>query len=296
MHAAVTGCTADFTTGTVALLRGLQRQHPAVRRVCFTLPNMVPAVQGALGGLAEVLAIPRTLRHAPADPRILASWSRVFIATIAAEMVAWFDSDVIIADDASAWWQVPPGQVNAVADAAYRIRHMVPDGMEAWYFHRFNLAPDGRGFNAGVFALRPADWPDLPERFEALLAEQDASAQPFAFDQGLLNGLFQPQVNWLPREYNAHCLAECGVPPSVRVIHYTGSPKPWDARYDRATLAYEHWLRHGEGVTDERVLNEVRRARRRAVPGRVVRRGVRKLFHLLGRRPAMGVGAKPTPS
>ena len=46
----------------------------------------------------------------------------------------------------------------------------------------------------------------------------------FAFDQGILNGLLNARANWLPPEFNAHCLAECGVPRDVRAIHYTGSP------------------------------------------------------------------------
>ncbi|CAN5394564.1 hypothetical protein BH11PLA2_BH11PLA2_50560 [soil metagenome] len=293
MNAAVTGCTADFTTGTVALLKGLARHHPDVARYCFAIPEQVTAVQTALGSLAIVQPIPRLLNNAPKDAKIRVSWSRVFIPTIPADTVAWFDSDVIVCGDAAAWWQVPPGKVNVVPDAAYRIRHMIPHGLENWYFQRFKLDPDAPGFNAGVFALRPADWPDLAERFESLLAEHDSTRQPFAFDQGLLNGLFQAHANWLPREYNAHCLAECGVPRDVRVIHYTGSPKPWAPGFDHATDAYEQWLLHGESVTDPATLAKVKWQRRLSQPRRLLHRGMRKLLHVLGRRPDMGVGRKP---
>ena len=289
----MTGCTADFTTGTIALLKGVTRHHPDVARYCFTIPEQVTAVQTALGSLATVKPIPRLLNNAPMDAKIRVSWSRVFIPTIDADAVTWFDSDVILCRDAAAWWQVPPGKVNVVQDAAYRIKHMVPQGLEEWYFNTFPLKPEAPGFNAGVFALRPADRPDLAERFEALLAEHDIARQPFAFDQGLLNGLFHPQANWLPREYNAHCLAECGVPAGVRVIHYTGNPKPWAAGYDHATRAYEQWLIHGEGVTDPAILSKLRWQRRLAQPRRFLNRGMRKLLHVLGRRPEMGVGKKP---
>lgn len=290
--AAVTGCTADFTIGTAALLRTLQKHHPEVRRVVFTLPEQVASVTGSLGNIAEVLPIPRVLKNAPSDPKILASWARVFIPTIDADAVAWFDSDVILCRPASEWWQVPTGKVNAVHDRAYRVKHMVPHGMEAWYFGRFNLDPEARGFNAGIFALRPADHQNLAERFEALLAEQDATKQPFAFDQGLLNGLMLNDANILPPEFNAHCLAECGVPRGVRAIHYTGSPKPWATGYDRATEGYRYWLEAGDA--DPAQLNAVKRSILLAKPKRFAKRAIRKIATTLKLTTTeMGVGKRP---
>jgi hypothetical protein len=295
MPAAVTGCTADFTTGTVALLQGLKRYHPAVDRIVFAVPDQVSAVQTSLGALATVQPIPRVLANSPAEAKVRVSWSRVFISAIDTDAVAWFDSDVILCGAAPAWWDVPAGRVNVVADAAYRVRHMVPTGLEDWYFKRFPLDPDAHGFNAGIFSLRPADWPDLAARFEALLGELDPATQPFAMDQGLLNGLFQPNVNWLPREYNAHCLGECGVPRGVRVVHFTGSPKPWAAGYDTAGEGYVLWRRHGACDIDAAELTRLRWQRRLRQPSRLAWRGLRKLMHILGQRPAMGVGQKPGP-
>jgi hypothetical protein len=293
MPAAVTACTIDFTTGTLALLRSLARHAPNVERYCFALPDQAEELAAVLGSLATVRPIPRRLANAPADPKVIVSWSRVFIPTIAADAVAWLDSDVLLTADARAWWEVPAGQVNAVADAAYRIRQMVPEGFESWYFQQFRLDPDAPGFNAGIVALRPAEWPDLAERFESCLSVHAAKSIPFAFDQGLLNGIFQPRVNWLPREYNAHCLAECGVPNNVRAIHYTGSPKPWNHGYDQASAGYVAWLRHGVDQPDEAAIARAERARRLAVPRRMLGRVVRKCRHLLGHRDSVGVGRKP---
>jgi hypothetical protein len=252
------------------------------------------AVQALLGDLAEVKPIPRRLQNAPNDVKVLVSWSRVFLPAIAADAVAWFDSDVIICRPAPQWWQVPPGRVNVVADRAYRIKHMVPHGMESWYFNRFKLDPESRGFNAGVFALRPGEHADLAERFEALLAEQDAAHQPFAFDQGLLNGLLLDRANWLPPEFNAHCLAECGVPRDVRVIHFTGAPKPWAAGYDRASDGYYYWLRHGESVESPRRLAAVKLRTLAARPRRFAYKALRKSFQALGLwHDERGVGRRP---
>lgn len=291
---AVTGCTADFTIGTRALLSGLARHHPDVQRICFAPPRQVQAVQADLGTLAEVRAIPRRLKHAPDEEKILVSWSRVFIPTIEADAVAWFDSDVIVCRPAPEWWQIAPGRVHAVADRAYRIRHMVPLGMEAWYFNRFHLRPDLPGFNAGVFALRPADHPNLAEQFEELLAEQDPNVQPFAFDQGLLNGLLRERADLLPPEFNAHCLAECGVPRNVRVIHYTGSPKPWSPEFSRWANGYCEWLRHGAGESNEAVLAAARARNLAMKPIATARKAVRKAAGMLGFwREEKGVGRRP---
>jgi lipopolysaccharide biosynthesis glycosyltransferase len=164
--------------------------------------------------------------------------------------------------------------------------------MEAWYFGKFGLDPEARGFNAGIFALRPADHRDLAERFESLLAEQDAMKQPFAFDQGLLNGLLLNGANILPAEFNAHCLGECGVPKGVRAIHYTGSPKPWANGYDRATEGYLHWLEaNGASATE---LAAVKRGVLLAKPGRFAKRAVRKIATMLKLTDTeMGVGRRP---
>ncbi len=291
-RAAITGCTADFTTGAVALLRTLRKHHPDIARICFSPLEQVSDVQAVLGELAEVRAIPRRLANSPDDPKVLVSWSRVFIPTVAADAVAWFDSDVILCGPSSEWWDVPAGKVNVVADRAYRIRHMVPHGMEAWYFDRFKLDAETRGFNAGIFALRPQDHQDLAERFEGVLAEQDATRQPFAFDQGILNGLLHAKAHLLPLEFNAHCLAECGVPKDVRAIHYTGSPKPWNDGYDRASEGYYHWLLNTDADASE--LQATRRRMLLARPRRFAGKVVRKLKALCGVREEMGVGKKPT--
>jgi hypothetical protein len=291
--AAVTGCTADFTVGSCALLHGLKKHHPDVERLCYSPADQVAAVQSLLGDRATVMAIPRTLANAPDDPKILASWSRVFLPTLDYDAVAWFDSDVILGRPAPEWWQVPPGKINVVADRAYRIRHMVPHGMEDWYFGRFKLDPNARGFNAGVFAIRPGDHTGLAERFEELLGELDVRKQPFAMDQGLLNGLLNDKANWLPPEFNAHCIAECGVPRDVRVIHYTGNPKPWAKDYDRSSDGYYYWLRDGEGVEESR-LRMVKLRSLAAKPRRLAYKVMRKAFSTVGLwNNELGVGRKP---
>lgn len=292
--AAVTGCTADFTIGTAALLRTLRRHHPEVQPICFTPNDQVNAVQSLLGDLAQVRKIPRRLANAPDDPKIQVSWSRVFLPAIDADCVAWFDSDVILCRPAPEWWAVPPGKVNVVADRAYRIRHMVPKGFDDWYFRRFPLNPESPGFNAGIMALRPSDHPDLSEKFEQAISDHDVSQLPFAFDQGILNGLLHQHLNFLPSKFNAHCLAECGVPHDVRAIHYTGSPKPWSAGYDRNSEGYYHWIKNGADNVSRARLLCVRLRTTAAAPRRFLYKAVRKVLTLLGLwHHEIGIGSRP---
>ena len=241
--ACVTGCDLQFLVGTRAMLTTARHFHPEVTRYCFTHLDQVQEIQAALGGLANVLAIPRSLTGVPTE--WMPSYSRLFIPEIIREdVVAWVDSDAIFVGRADHLWDVVPDTVNVTADLYNHISGMVR--AEGWSryvaaFPQFN--PEDRGFNAGVYALRPTDWPNLAQDFEIALANLSFDPVPFYADQLVLNGIFRAEARYMSNQYNAHAFLEpsIGLPHDVRIIHYASSPKPWQTSYPKMTWPFYYW-------------------------------------------------------
>lgn len=242
-RAAVTGCDANFVQGAATLLRDVRRFHPEVRRYCITPAGDAEAVQAQLGDLAEVFPAPRAITVIPEamQPALL----KLFTPLVDADVAVWIDCDMILCRPAEELWQVRPGEVVAVQDTAYKILYMVEPELRELYTRQFPRIVDGRGFNGGLFSLRCAEWRDLPERYENAFRAGGYPFHPKIWDQPFLNGLFQPNVRYLPRAFNAHHVFDYSIPPDVRLVHFTNVPKPWQPGYPRHEPAYYYWLRYG---------------------------------------------------
>ena len=240
--ALVTSCDVRFLDGAEALLRSVARFHPDVVRYCFVPARERGDIEARLDTLATVLPPPRAIKGVPAENQI--NVGRLFAVHPAEEVSAYMDADVLMCRPAPELWELEKGKVNAVPDAATRVSDAVaPQDRETFERH-FPGAAGKKGFNAGVFALAPREWRDLPERFEASLAA-GAYTYSYILDQPLLNALIQPNVNWLPFEFNAHCLFDNPIPRNVRIVHFTSSPKPWMRAFRAHDPAYAYWLRYG---------------------------------------------------
>jgi hypothetical protein len=242
-HAAVTGCDAKFVLGAATLLRDVKKFHPDVLRVCITPAADAAAVQEQLGDLATVMPAPRDIRVVPAamQPALL----KLFTPLVDADVAVWIDCDMILCRPAPELWTVAPGEVVAVQDSAYKIIYMVEPALREQYTRQFPTIIDGRGFNGGLFALRCDEWKDLPERYENAFISGGYTEHPKIWDQPFLNGLFQPNVRYLPRAFNAHHVFDYRIPRDVRLVHFTNVPKPWQPGYPKHEPAYWYWLRYG---------------------------------------------------
>lgn len=92
----------------------------------------------------------------------------------------------------------------AVLDAADDVSCMVVGELMPLYEKQFPGVFRKPGFNGGLFAVRTAEWRDLPERYEAAFDAGGYPYHPKIWDLPLLNGLMQPRVRFLPRAFNAN--------------------------------------------------------------------------------------------
>ncbi len=243
-NAVVTGCDAGFVDGAAIILRDFQEYHPDVARFCITPAKDASEVGRKLGGLATIFPAPRPIRIV--DEKMQPALLKLFTPLVDADIAVWVDCDMVLCRPAPELWQVQPGEVIAVMDTAYKMRFMVEPELFPLYEKQFPSIVDGRGFNGGLFAVRTAEWRDLPERYENAFEAGGYPFHPKIWDQPFLNGLMQPNVRYLPRAFNAHHVFDYSIPSDVRIVHFTNVPKPWMAAYPKHEPAYYYWLRYGQ--------------------------------------------------
>jgi len=274
-----TGCNARYLPGATATVRSVRRFHPDVDVYCFVPPELVGQAEAALGEAARVICPPRPVDGVSAGSQV--KFARLFMAERAEyDVVLWLDSDTVVCRPIDELFAVSPGRVRAVGcHPTNRVPHVLPAGCRAGYCATFPALTDVPGFNSGVLALRPADWPTLVADMERLLGRLGFDRTlPFG-DQALLNGLFQGRSDLLPFEFNWTEMFDA--PPAdglVRVVHFCSNPKPWEPGYPRHEPGYWFWLKYGLGETDPAVLRAVRRRIRMQSPRRLLGRLIRKVW------------------
>lgn len=242
-----TGCNLPYLEGAIPLLRRVEALHPEVERYCIVPPEETSAIRDRLGGLARVMPAPRAIAGIP--DRMQVAVAKLFITAIDADVVAWVDCDAVLCRPAPEIWKVEPGTVTAVRDTSYCILNNVPPDLKEAFVRRHPEASGQKGMNAGLFALRPTDWPGLSEWYERELAESDYPRYDRIMDQPLLNALWLGKIRWLPHSFNSHNIYDYAIPSDVRIVHFTGHLKPWALNYPKHEPAYDYWLRYGLGET-----------------------------------------------
>jgi lipopolysaccharide biosynthesis glycosyltransferase len=268
--ALVTACDAGYLIGAETLLKTVRKHHPEVKRYCIVPPADVGLAEQRLtgAGLAEVLPLPRRIRGVP--DRLQIAVAKLFTPMVREEVAAWIDCDAVMCRPAPEIWQVPEGRVNAVQDTAYEILNMVEPALRDSFSREFPDAIHRRGLNGGFFALRPAEWKNLPEQYELALERGRYEPYPTIFDQPLLSALMLDKVDFLPFAFNAHHLYDYRIPRDARVVHFTNNPKPWMANYPKHEPAYYYWIKYG--------LEETRSLRLLSAKARIVLRTPQRLL------------------
>ncbi len=276
--AVFTGCNEAYLPGAVATVRSLRRHHPDVDAYCIVPPALVAQADETFQGAARAVSVPRAL--AGVHDRMQMNFARLFAAEFGEyEVVVWLDSDTVVCRSIAEFLAVTPGRVNVVdCYPSNRVHNVLPMACRPVFATAFPTLTGVPGFNSGVMAFRPADWPDLVGDMERLIARVGFDAvHPFC-DQALLNGLFLGKTDVFPFEYNWTEMFDS--PPAeggVRIAHYCSRPKPWEPGYPQHEPGYWFWVKHGLGETDSARLRAVRRRILLHTPRRRLGQLVRRL-------------------
>ena len=242
-RALVTSCNKLFAPGAEALLRSAARFHPDIARYCYVPQDELDELRERLGSLAHVEACPEVIQGIPKEN--MTNVGRLFVTVPDVDVAAYIDADALICAPCERLWEVAPGRVNAVADSAICVANNLSDANRQFFVERYPQVALHKGVNAGVFALRKKDWPDLAASFERMMIEGGYRYDTI-LDQPILNVVFAGRIDLLPFEYNAHGLWDNSMPRGVKIVHYTGRCKPWMKGFPRHEPAYWCWLKYGQ--------------------------------------------------
>ena len=241
-RALVTSCNSAFAPGAEALLRSAARFMPDVARYCYVPQDELDGLRERLGHLARVEACPEVIHGIPKEN--MANVGRLFVTVPDVDVAAYIDADALICAPCERLWEVAPGRVNAVSDSAICVANNLSDANRGYFVDKYPQVALHKGINAGVFALRKKDWPDLSSLFAQMMVSGGYRYDTI-LDQPILNVLFAQRIDLLPFEYNAHGLWDNHIPKGVKIIHYTGRCKPWMKDFPRHEPAYWYWLKYG---------------------------------------------------
>ncbi len=99
-----------------------------------------------------------------------------------------------------------------------------------FYINKIGLSPSLESFNSGVLLLNLNEWRLQQIKDKCFEFAEKFSNDLMTADQTILNALFAGNFAKLPIRFNAAWPADKNMPEVAgkAVLHFTGSPKPWD--------------------------------------------------------------------
>ncbi len=197
------------------------------------------------------------------------------------QRLLYFDSDMQIKVDVSPLFEMDMGS----KAMGFVVSGVVSTSLESKFFLSLGKAPDGPAFNSGAMLFNLPEWrrQDCSARVLAFCREH--SAQLAAADQTALNALFANDCFRLDPCYNVvvHGTTAPETIPASGVLHFVGSPKPWDIggslllphagpwfddlrKTHIPSLMRISWLNRGAWMRFPRILGGYRRILRNKLP------------------------------
>jgi len=170
------------------------------------------------------------------------AYGRVFLAELLpdADHVIYLDCDLIVSLSIELLAQRLDASQCTLAAGGVQPRY---HSLDRQLYERAGLEMKGMAFNSGVLGLNLAQW-----RAEGRSAEIQRTAARFrgsfaSADQALLNTVFAGDFTELPPEFNWAMYPSS--PPEFlgkeAIVHFVGSPKPWDVFGSQLHRSYSHW-------------------------------------------------------
>jgi lipopolysaccharide biosynthesis glycosyltransferase len=227
----VTSSDAKYFPALMALLRSLKATNPGIPVTVFD------------GGLTSRQArkasrLARVVRKQPfVELEGKGKFSYIGSATLLKfeaaqldhEKVLYLDADMVVLEDLEELFSFPCGSVGVVPEVN-AVKNMFRPRHRQTLAENINIDWNAPGFNAGLFALRPAEWRDLPERALALIESFGPEVFSKTKDQQLLNIIFAGKTFTFPGRYNFSPFYD-KAEEAPAIVHYLTALKPWHRDY-----------------------------------------------------------------
>lgn len=187
----------------------------------------------------------------------------LLVDLIPAERVLYLDADLIIKLDVLELADFDLGKSILAAVGGGKFKHALG---HRFYLDTVHISGDTEYFNAGVMLLNLSQWRKSNIKNKCFeLAKQYAAILP-SHDQSLLNIISKGAFTKLPSNYNCEWVSEMTRPArsSDVILHFVGSPKPWDLFGLLFHYGYESWqgyhTKTWKKYTDKFGYSSIRRA------------------------------------
>jgi lipopolysaccharide biosynthesis glycosyltransferase len=111
------------------------------------------------------------------------------------------------------------------------------------------ISPESEYFNSGVMLMNLQKWRSEELKEKCLDVARKYPTEIRSHDQTLLNAIFANNYARLPQKYNCAWLGYIPKPVVANdmILHYVGSPKPWDIGGKILHAGYKTWRKYLDG-------------------------------------------------
>lgn len=155
--------------------------------------------------------------------------------------VLYLDSDLVVEVDVLELEDINLGNYPLAAVVGAQIKHALEHDL---FLSEFALTPEDKYFNSGVLFINLGFWRDNNIYQECRRIAFKYSNRLLAVDQTILNALFSSNFKILPEKFNCPWYADRERPTKAKdmILHYVGSPKPWDIGGKFLHIGFANWV------------------------------------------------------
>ena len=181
----------------------------------------------------------------------LMNYARLLIAdTLDLDRVLYIDADLIIKCDVHVFRTMDLGDNVIAAAKGSSLKHRI----DCEVLTRNGCSEDMPYFNAGVLLIDLDKWRTRGLRFVLESFIRQNSDLP-SHDQTVLNYLFQGAFYDFSDKYNSPWMPKNKLSHTDdQILHFIGSPKPWDFLGKQIHLGYTEWFKYSDALWREQYL------------------------------------------
>jgi lipopolysaccharide biosynthesis glycosyltransferase len=159
------------------------------------------------------------------------------------ERVLYLDADLVVEVDVLDLKNFDLQHAALAAVASNKLRHSLDN---PFLNGRLGITLDADYFNSGVLLMNLVEWRQRQIKQQLLALAQQYPNELISHDQTLLNAVLGNEFLQLPPNYNCPWFAHVQKPSLAggMILHFLGSPKPWDTMGSYLHSAYSTWIKY----------------------------------------------------
>lgn len=170
----------------------------------------------------------------------LMTYTRLSLARIFNDhsRILYLDADLLIRSSLKELVHVNMGEAPFAASGVGVIKFTLEND---FYMNVLKIDGDGRAFNAGVLLINAERWRRDDLETKCIKFGEKYKMYLGSADQTILTAMFSADFFPLPAQYNVSGAPSVYPASDAVILHYVGSPKPWDVFARFVHLSWPEW-------------------------------------------------------